>query len=164
MIWARFLEFLHVAAAFWLVTGLLGRTVVMAAAERSTDLNRIRALLPVARVFENGMVQPASGAVLIAGLLAAWLGGWPILGFLQGGSANWVLVSLLVFISIFPVIRFIFVPGGKRFEQALAGAESAGQVTPELTAAFHDPAVRAGHIYELAALVVIIFLMVAKPF
>ncbi|HEY8017926.1 MAG TPA: hypothetical protein VIG53_00395, partial [Actinomycetota bacterium] len=39
-----------------------------------------------------------------------------------------------------------------------------GRITPELTAALHDPVVDAAHIYELAIVTVVILLMVTKPF
>jgi hypothetical protein len=110
------------------------------------------------------MVLPGSFAVLTAGLATAWVQGWPILGFLQGGSSNWVLVSLILFLTIIPVIRFIFLPRGKRFEAAFDQAQAQNRVTPELTTAFNDPLVRAGHIYEMALLGLVTALMVLKPF
>ena len=50
------------------------------------------------------------------------------------------------------------------FGQALAAAKEQGEVTPELTAAFHDRAVAFARNYELAVIAVIITLMVTKPF
>ena len=55
-------------------------------------------------------------------------------------------------------------PRGKAFDAALADAETAGHVTPELTAAFHDPVVAAARWYEVAVVTFIIVLMVTKPF
>ncbi len=46
----------------------------------------------------------------------------------------------------------------------LADAQSRNQITPELVAAQHDPVVRFAHALEFAGAVVIVFLMVAKPF
>ncbi len=54
------------------------------------------------------MIRPATSVVLLGGLLAAWLRGWPVLGFLQDGPSNWVLVSLLLLVSIIPIIVFVF--------------------------------------------------------
>ena len=158
------LKLLHVFAAIWLITGLIGRNLVLSRAARSANLQEIRTLLPISAVFEKRMVLPGSTAVLLAGLVTAWAQGWPILGFLQGGASNWVLVSLLIFLTIIPVIRFVFVPRGKRFEAALKDAEARNTITPELLSAFHDPAVRAGHRYEIVMMVVIVALMVLKPF
>ena len=101
---------------------------------------------------------------MIAGLIAAWARGWPILGFLQGGQANWVLVSLVVYLSIIPVIVFVFVPRGKRFRLALEAAVAEGRVTPALSAALADPALAAARAYEQGMILVLTFLMVLKPF
>jgi len=90
--------------------------------------------------------------------------GWPILGFLQGGAVNWVLVSILIYLSIMVFVVRVFLPRGKLSEAALQEAVARGQVTPRLTEAFNDRAVAAGHLYELVALVVIVYLMVVKPF
>ena len=46
---------------------------------------------------------------------------------------------------------------------ALDGGASAGQITPELHAAFADPSVRAAHVAELIALAAIVALMVLSP-
>jgi hypothetical protein len=45
-----------------------------------------------------------------------------------------------------PLVALVFVRG-KVFEQALHQAQAEGRVTPDLTAALHDPAVRAAHVY-----------------
>jgi hypothetical protein len=161
---ALVLKALHVFAAMWLVAGLIGRYVALSKAEQSRDIHAIRSILPVAGVFENSMVIPGSTAVLVAGLLTAWTKGWPVLGFIQGGASNWVLVSLVLFLTLFPLIVFVFVPRGKVFERAMKEAVAQERVTPELAAAFGDPAVRAGHYYELSVMAVIVALMVLKPF
>jgi hypothetical protein len=158
------LKLLHVGAAFWLIAGIIGRTVVMSRAQNSTDFLTVRSLMPLAAVFERRMVIPGSSAVLVAGLLTAWVQHWPILGFLQGRGPNWVLVSLVLMLTLFPVISFIFLPRGKVFEKAFEEAAAQDQVTLELSAAFRDPIIRAAHVYELVVLVVIVALMVLKPF
>ena len=58
----------------------------------------------------------------------------------------------------------MFIPRGKRFGVAFEEAVAAGSVTDRVSAALRDPVVRLAHIYELAAIVVIIWLMVSKPF
>jgi hypothetical protein len=164
MFLAAFLKFLHVAAAMWMVTGIIGRTVVLAKAGRSADIHEVRTLLPLSTIFEKSMVIPGSSAVLIAGLVTAWAEGWPVLGFIQGGSANWVLAALLLYLTTIPLIIFVFTPRGKVFEAAFQEAVKQERITSELSMAFNDPAVRAAHRYELAILVVIVALMVLKPF
>ena len=158
------LKLLHIGAAFWLIAGIVGRSVVLFKAEHSLEIQTVRTLMPVANIFERTMVVPGTYAVFLAGLLTAWVQGWPILGFLQGGQSNWVLVSLLLLLSFIPVIAFVFVPRGKVCGIALEEVIAEDQITPQLTAAFQDPVVRAAHIYELTMLVVIVILMVLKRF
>jgi len=102
--------------------------------------------------------------VLVFGLAAAWVRGMPILGTLVGGSANWLLVSLVLFVAIALLVPLVFLPHGRAFEAALADADARGQVTPELSAAFGDPAVERARLAEATGLVVVIALMVLKPF
>lgn len=158
------LKLLHIFASIWMIAGIIGRYVTLQKAEQSTDMHAVSVLIPVAGIFERVMVRPGSMAVLLAGLVTAWAQGWPILGFIQGGASNWVLVSLLLFLTMIPLIGLIFLPRGRIFEAAFTNAVKVDRVTPELQAAFHDPLVRAGHIYEIAAIAVITTLMVFKPF
>jgi hypothetical protein len=39
-----------------------------------------------------------------------------------------------------------------------------GRVSPALVAAFGDPYVRAAHVYEFAAVVLVLVLMLSRPF
>lgn len=50
------------------------------------------------------------------------------------------------------------------FGAALEEAIGLDRVTARLSAALRDPVVRFVHLYEIAAVLVIIFLMVTKPF
>src|SRR5262249_60280151 len=114
------------------------------------------------RVFEVRLVRPFTGYVLLAGLLAAWLRGWPILGFLQGGKSNWVLAAILIYLTLIPLIVFVFLPRGRVFRRAYDEAIARGQVTPELTAALSDRWVWAARGYEWVMIATLAFLMVAK--
>lgn len=155
---------LHVLAVFWLVGGILARDTLYGRAARCDDLTEIAGLVTAGGTFERAAVRPATGVVLVLGLLAAWTRGWPILGSLQGGPVNWVLVSLLIYLSIVPVIVFVFVPRGRVFRTAYEQAQPLGVVTPELRAALNDPAVRAARIYEGVMIVALTTLMVLRPF
>jgi hypothetical protein len=86
------------------------------------------------------------------------------MGFLQGGSVNWLLVSLVLFISRYPLIMLIGVPHEKSVNKKLEEALREGRVTHDLQAAFADKTARAVEIYGLAVIAVIVFLMVMKPF
>jgi hypothetical protein len=161
---AVILKLIHVLLGFWFVTGLLARNLTLSRAARLDDVRVIRGLVDQAGRFEQLMVRPGSMALLVFGLLTAWAQGWPILGFLQGGSTNWLLASIVLYVSMIPLIALVFLPRGKIFEAALSEATAQGQVTPVLTSAFQDRAVASAHTYELIATALVIVLMVTKPF
>jgi uncharacterized membrane protein len=154
------MKLFHVITAFWFIAGLLGRTITMRQAARTSDVRMLATLVALAGRFENLMVIPGSMAVLGFGLVTAWLQGWPLLG----ASSNWLFISTLLVLSMIPIIILIFVPRGKIFGKALEDAQVQGIVTPQLQAAFADRYVTAAHVYELASTLVVIILMVAKPF
>jgi uncharacterized membrane protein len=151
---------LHVLTAFVFVAGLIGRDVTLARARRSDDLSEVPMLVPLAGRFEALMIRPGSFAVLIAGLLAAWAQGRP----LAGDGNGWLLLSLILFLSLIPVIPLVFLPRGRVFERALEDAVARDTVTPELRTAFRDRAVAIARWYELGVIAVVIALMVTKPF
>jgi hypothetical protein len=151
---------LHVVIAFWFVAGLIGRDVTLGKARSNPDVRVVGELVELAGRFERLMVIPGSFAVLTAGLLAAWAGHRP----LAGAGNDWLLLSLILFISTVPLVPLVFLPRGRVFEAALATAKAHGTVTPELAAAFHDRAVAAARTYEIVVIAAIVALMVVKPF
>ena len=161
---AVFLKLLHVLVAVWFISGLISRWVALHRAARAEDVRTTYELSEVAGIFERWMVIPGSLVVLVLGLLTAWAQGWPILGFLQGASINWLLASLVLYLSTVPLIPWVFLPRGRRFGAALDAARAQGRVTPDLRAAFADRGVAAAHWYELLVVVVVLVLMVTKPF
>ena len=156
---AAFVVFLHVVTAFFLVAGLIGRGIVLGRARRSSDLQEIDVLLPVADRFEK-IVIPSSGVILVLGLVAMWAQDRPL--FTDG--EYWLLASLVLFLSLIPLVPLIFLPRGRVFEAALDDARQRGSVTPELTAAFHDPRVAFARTYEMVVIAIVIALMILKPF
>jgi uncharacterized membrane protein len=164
MIIALVIKLVHVFGGIALISGLIGRGMTMWKAQRTADIRTVVELTGLAGWFERWLVIPSSWIILLFGLITALLNGWPLLGFLQGAQANWLFVSLVLFLSLIPVIIFIFLPRGKIFGQALEDALRQGSVTPQLQAAFADPLVAIAHVYELAVVFLIITLMIAKPF
>ncbi len=158
------IKLLHVLSAMWLVSGLLGRRLAVGQAAQATNIHTLSDLVKLGGQFEQRMVIPGSSAVFLLGLATAWLQGWPMLGFLQGANSNWLLVAILLFLTLIPIIVFVFVPRGRIFDRALEKALAQEQVTPELSAAFADRPVYVAHVYELVIMAVIIILMVTKPF
>lgn len=158
------IEWIHILSVLWLVAGTAGRGACTGLAGRTDDINSVRTLMQAASAFEMKMVRPASLFILVTGLITARMGGWPILGFLQGASVNWVLAALVIYLTIIPVIVFVFLPRGRVYHKALQDAGARGAVTAELRAALHDPAIRSARLYEILILLVVTFLMVVKPF
>jgi len=154
---------LHVLAVFLLVGGIVARDTLYGRAARSDDLAAIAGLVANGALFE-GLVRASSGAVLVLGLAAAAARGWPILGFLQGAPVNWVLAALLIYLTIIPLIVFVFLPRGRVFRRVFEEAQTAGRVTPELRLALNDPVVNAARTWEIVMIVVLTALMVLKPF
>jgi hypothetical protein len=149
---------LHVATAFWFVAGLAGRDVLMTRARKATDMSSIRTLTDAAGIFDRFFVIPGSMAVLVAGLIAAFA---EHLGF---ADQTWLLVSLLLYLTLLPLVPLVFLPRGKIFEAAMEEAEATRQVTPALRAAFDDRAVWGARRYDWVVVAVNVVLMVTKPF
>lgn len=154
----------HVWTVLWLVCGVVGRGVSYRRAGQADDLAELRTLARLGGIFERTMVRPGTFAVLVTGLLAAWVRGDPILGFLQGRSGNWVLASLLLYLTFVPLVIFVFLPRGRVYRAALEDASRKGTLTPELKAAISDPAVEGARVYEIVVVAALAYLMVAKPF
>lgn len=157
-------KLLHILTAFWFVGGVLGRAIVLRQASRANNPQTVQQLMQLTDIFEKRMVIPGSMAVLIVGIITAILGGWSLFGFLQGANTNWLLLSLVLYLTNIPLIIFVYNPRGKIFGDALQDALAQNVVTPQLRAAFHDRVVAAAHAYELVTIFVIVILMVTKPF
>ena len=155
---------LHVLAAAWFVSGVIGRSVAFGQAAKSTHVDTTCALMKLSDFFERRMVIPGSAAVLLLGLLTAWLNGSPLFGFLQGSDANWLLVSLVLFLSPTPAIPLYLIPRRVLRAQVAEAALAQGRITPELMAALADKGVIAYRRLELVIAMVVTALMVTKPF
>jgi len=156
---ALLLKLAHVLLAFAMVAGLVGRWILLTRASVTDDVERAHLLAEAAAPFER-IVQMVSPVVVIVGLVTAWAQGYPWLGLTTG----WMLVTVLLIIPILVSIPAIFLPRGRVFEAEMAAARAAGEVTPGLRAAWADPAVAMARRYELGAMVIIVALMVLKPF
>jgi hypothetical protein len=142
---------------------LVGRWIVLGLAERAESLASMQVLTRAARPFER-IVIIGSALVLVLGILAAIVQDRPFLGPLQGERADWLFASLLIYLSVLPLVRLVFLPRGRVFDAAMQDAVALAEVTGELARAWRDPLVRAAHLYELGAVTVVFVLMVTKPF
>ncbi len=164
MSWYILVKFLHIFSAIWFVGGLFARQLVRQVARKADDVRLFASLSQAAGRIESAMVIPGSMAVFVIGIILALIAGYPIFGFLQGASQNWLLVSNILLIIAMGLVPTVFLPRGKKFEPVLQSALAEGRVTPELRAAMDDPVVKLAHLYEQAAVIVIVALMVLKPF
>ena len=157
------LKLAHALVGVWFISGLIGRWVALAQAARASDLVSLRAALAVSARFER-VVIAGSVMVLLLGVVTAVAQGRPFLGPLQGAPADWLFVALLIYLSAIPLVPLVFLPRGKQFDRALEDATAQGAVTQQLRLALRDPVVLAAHMYELGAMLVVLTLMIAKPF
>jgi uncharacterized membrane protein len=157
-------RFLHIASAIVFVGGILARQLVRSVASRSEDIQGFAALNKAAGRIENSMVIPGNMAVIVFGVIVALTSGPPILGFLQGASRNWLLVSNLLLLVGIVAVPTVFLPRGKKFATALEQALKEGRFTNELREALDDGVVRFFHSLEIVVILVIVILMVFKPF
>lgn len=160
---ANLLKVIHSLIGVLLMAGLIGRWITLGYAARMTDLPSLRQVLAVSARFER-IVVSTSLFVLLFGLITAVAQSRPFLGPLQGAPIDWLFVSLVIYLSVTFLVPLVFLPKGRLFEAALEEADRAGEVTDGLRVAFRDPVVFVAHVYELGAMVVILVLMIAKPF
>jgi hypothetical protein len=160
---AVLLKITHAVLGIWIIAGLVGRWVTLGQASRATDIASLQTLLGLSDRFERMVIRLPS-IVLVLGIGTAIAEQRAFLGPLQGASFDWLFASLLLYLSILPVIALVFLPRGKVFAAALEEATAEGRVTERLTAGFHDPVVYAAHVYEFVAIVGVFILMITKPF
>lgn len=158
------MKLLHVLTAMWFISGIVGRGVTFWQATKTTHVHTAVTLVKLSDFFEQRMVIPGSSAVLLFGVLTAWLQGWPLFGFLQGATANWLLVSLVLYLGPTPAIPLYLIPRRQQRAKAAEAALAQGKITPEFTAALNDKGVSLYRTLELIIVAIVTLLMVTKPF
>jgi hypothetical protein len=156
---ANLVKLLHVGIAFAFISGLIGRWVLLRLAAQTSDPESAHTLANAAAPFEKLVIR-GGPAILLAGLATAWAQGYPWLGLTTG----WMVLSVILLLSPLPLVPLVFLPRGRVFEAALADARRQGLMTPELRAAFADPAVAFARRFEIATVAIVVVLMVTKPF
>ena len=164
MSWYFVIRFLHIITAIIFMGGIFGRQLVRAYAKKTDNVHVFAALSQGAGRIETVMIIPGNLAVIVFGVILALMTGAPMLGFLQGASRNWLLVSNILLVVGLVIVPTVFVPRGKKFEPLLQKALAEGRMTPELRAALDDKVVKFAHLYEEVAMVIVVALMVFKPF
>ena len=158
MQWSLLATLLHVAVAVIFIAGLIGRWILLTRAARAEGVETAFLLSQNAAPFER-LVISFSQAILPTGLLAAWVRGYPWIGF----GTPWIVVALVLTLSVLPFIYFVLIPRGKTFEAAMASAREQGAWTDELRAAFADPGVALARRWEFVSVSLVLALMVLKP-
>lgn len=160
------LKLLHILAAFALVGGEIGRAIAIQRAKKATDIKVVAEMLQLSNFFTSKFVSPGGMVTVLLGLITAGAQGGAvfILGFILGGSINWVLASLVLYIVIMVMVFTISIPRGKAIGQALGSALAQGKITPELTTALNDQTFNLNFIIQDVLVLIIILLMVLKPF
>jgi uncharacterized membrane protein len=164
MNWYLIIKFLHIFAVTITTGGMFARQLVRGIAKKSDDIKTVASLTQVVLRIDRAMVIPWSNAILIFGIILALMMKWPIFGFLQGASQNWLLVSNLLLIIMLGLIPGVFIPHNKKVDAILQTALKEGRITPDLTAALNDPKNTWAHYAEEIIVLVIAALMVLKPF
>ena len=164
MNWYLVLRFLHIASAITFVGGIFARQFVRSVAYKTHDVREFAALSRGAGRIESLMVIPGNLAVIVFGVILALITGAPILGFLQGASHNWLLLANVLLILGLVAVPVVFIPRGKKFDPILKDALLKGEMTRQLRGALDDPVTRFVHWYEMVSLVIVVALMVFKPF
>ena len=164
MNWYNFFKFLHIVAVIVMIGGIFARQLVRAIVKKSDDPKAIASLTQVVGRLDRAMVIPGSNLVIVLGVIVALMLKWPIFGFLQGASQNWLLLSNILLVVAMHVVPTVFLPHNRQVDSLLQVALTEGRVTPELSAILNDPTNRLAHALEEIIVVIIAALMVLKPF
>jgi uncharacterized membrane protein len=164
MNWYLIVKYFHILAVAITLGGMLARQVVRAYAKNSDDVKVLAAFTHLAVRLDRAMVIPWSNVMILMGIVLAVVQKWPIFGFLQGSSQNWLLVSNILLIIMLIIIAAVFIPHNRKVEGLLQSALSDGRITPQLASALDDKANKLGHLAEEAIILVVAALMVLKPF
>ncbi len=164
MNWYLIVKFVHILAVTLTIGGMFARQLVRGFAKKSEDLNVIITLSRVAVRIDRILVIPWSNIMIAMGIVLAVMQNWPVFGFLQGASQNWLLVSNLLLVVMLVLIPAIFLPHSQKVEALFQPALIEGHITSELRAALDDTRNQMAHYAEEAIVLVVAALMVLKPF
>lgn len=164
MNWYLIIKFLHIIAVTITIGGMFARQLVRGFAKKSDDIKLVASLTQVVVRIDRAMVIPWSNIMIFMGIILAVIQKWPVFGFLQGASQNWLLVSNILLIIMLILIPAVFIPHSKKVESILQTALADGHITSELSAALNDKKNNLAHYVEEIIVIVVAALMVLKPF
>ena len=151
----RIFVFLHVATMFAAVAASVGPAYVLQRIGRSADVPTIRRSFALAApLFKAIPILFTSGAAL--GVVAIFTNGFD-------PFAPWLLIAYVMFLMAGVTGSTINAPWERRVTQLAAESPDAAP-SPELTAALHDPRMRAVDWFDRFIILAFVFDMVVKPF
>ncbi len=122
MSWYLVVKFFHILAVTITIGGMFARQVVRTNAKKSDNIDVVASLTRVAVRIDRVLVIPWSSMMIIAGIILAVMMKWPIFGFLQGASRNWLLVSNILLVTMQTGIFTVFIPHNKKVDEILQTA------------------------------------------
>jgi hypothetical protein len=152
------IRFLHILSAIWFIGGVLARQIVRLYAKRTDDVRHFSSMSQAAGRIENTMVIPGNFAAILFGVIYGLMIG-AILGFLQGRAQ---LAAGQQHPACHRLLQCSVDLPARQLDAALL-MHSPGEMTPNC-AHINDPVVRMAHWFELVAMLVVVFLMVFRPF
>ncbi|MCJ7771694.1 MAG: DUF2269 family protein [Desulfobacterales bacterium] len=161
---ASLLKWVHVSLVISFIIGIAGYITYFYQAARETNIKVVHDMVETGDKIHKYFLLWGGILLILSGIVTALRHKVPILGFLTGGEVNWLLATNILLLTYFPLMALIFIPRHKVFHKELHNAIVKGEVTQGLRKAFAGRAIKNGHIYELSVVMVIIFLMVVKPF
>ena len=164
MNWYLTIKFLHIIAVTITIGGMFARQLVRGFAKKSDDIKVVASLTRVGVRLDRAMVIPWSNIMIVMGIILAVMQKWPVFGFLQGASQNWLLVSNLLLVVMIVLIPSIFIPHNKKVEALLQTALTQGRITSDLSTALNDKVNKLAHYAEEAIVLIVAAFMVLKPF
>jgi uncharacterized membrane protein len=156
------LKLLHVLAAMWLVSGLLGRAVALSAARRAPDMPILKAIADVSGRLENVMIAPGYLAVLVTGVATAVAGEYRLFGPFDGGPL-WIFLPLLSFALLIALTPLVLREDA-RWGRALDDSARAGAISAVLRTFLDRRAMLRRYAPDIGLVAAIVVLMVLKPF
>lgn len=147
-----------------LVGGVLARQMVRSRLRRTNDRAAFAELAAAVGLIDRRLVIPGSSLAVLVGIGLAWMTGAPFLGFLQGAERNWLLVANLLIIFGMLVVLRIFLPVRRQVETWLEQSAPGDPVPDRLLEVLNNRKLQSAYLLEAVSLLVVVALMVFKPF
>jgi len=151
-----------VLSAIWLLAGLLARPTLLAAARRAPDVRILKAITDVNGRLEDRMIALGFPAVIVTGVATAVAGDYSFFGPFSNGPW-WIFLSILIMALIVVGTPRMFAHD-RRWGQAIDDSARAGVITDQLRPFLERNAMIRRYAPDMVSVLVIVVLMVAKPF